>query len=136
MFPAWCEASNATEPRVRNATQFPQKLIGPMSQLGQKRKSWPSSWTSASPPITDMQRSVPHVRFVPEDDIARLSACGSSREAMSLASADYHGGGSMRRRSFIAGLGSAAAWPLAVPPLFERNALEKRRKLKGCVRLL
>jgi hypothetical protein len=34
MFPAWCEASNATEPRVRNATQFPQKLIGPMSQLG------------------------------------------------------------------------------------------------------
>jgi len=33
---------------------------------------WPSSWTSASPPITDMQRSVPHVRFVPIAEVALI----------------------------------------------------------------
>ena len=50
---------------------------------------------------------------------------------MSLASADYHGGGSMRRRSIHRGSGERGGVAFGgTPTLFERNALEKRRKLK------
>ena len=42
-----------------------------MSELGHKRKSWPSSGTSALRSITDMQRPLRHVRFVPTGDIGR-----------------------------------------------------------------
>ena len=40
-----------------------------MSQLGQNRKSWPSSRTSALPPATDIDSPATHVRKVPDSDI-------------------------------------------------------------------
>ena len=51
-----------------------------MSQLGQNRKSWPSSGTSALPPATDIVRQPVQVRFVPTTDIADSTSYPAKRE--------------------------------------------------------
>jgi hypothetical protein len=69
-----------------------------MSETGQKRKSWPSSGTSALPPITDMQRPLRYVRFVPFPD-----SCAAAWRSYSIASSARASNGRLMFGSTAAG---------------------------------